>query len=492
MRLSTDRAAGVLVGCACGDALGAGYEFGEVPAEIGMVGGGPFGFDPGEWTDDTSMAVCVAEPAAQGLDLAEPSGLDAVARGFLRWYSGDLKDVGGLTSSVLSGAGPRADAERMALVAGNIYEMTGRAAGNGSLMRTAAVALNHLDDADAAARAAWAVSDLTHADPVAAEACVIWTLAIRHAVLTGTFDGVREALKHLKPERAEYWAGLLDAAEAHDPSHFRNNGWVVEALQAAWSAMTRTPIPVLDPSAGTFPAQHFALALEAAVRAGHDTDTVAAIAGSLLGARWGVSAIPLRWKRMLFGYPEYRARDLVRLGVQAARRSLGLSADDGGQWPGGATLAYPGIWDGGTHVHPHDPGVLLGGIHGLRELPEGVDAVVSLCRLGADEVPVSGIPARDHLEVWLIDSNSRADNPHLEFVIDEAARAVAMLRAEGKTVYLHCVQAHSRTPSVAARYSVIARGIDPARALAQVCAALPEAAPQEALVGAVLDLGSGR
>ena len=485
--LNTDRAAGVLVGCACGDALGAGYEFGQVPNEIGMIGGGLGDFAPGEWTDDTSMAVCVAQAAAQGLDLREAAGLDAVAAGFLRWYAKPPADVGILTSTVLRAAGPKAGAAAMTAVARGVFESGGRAAGNGSLMRTAAVALNHLDDPEAAAQAARGVSDLTHADPVAAEACLIWTLGIRHAVRTGTFDGVRDALQYLPADRAVEWAGWLDEAEARDPDHFRKNGWVVQALQAAWSAIIRTPIPPLDPQAGSFPAQHFAHAVEAAVRAGHDTDTVAAIAGSLLGAKWGVSAVPLQWKRILHGYPDYRARDLVRLAVQAARCSLGLTPDDGQGWPGVAEMPYPTSRT--LAAHPHDSGVLIGAIDRMRDLPDGVDAVVSLCRLGADEVPAAGVDPDDHIEVWLIDSNNPDANPHLEFVIDDAARAVATLRAEGKTVYLHCVQAHSRTPSVAARYSIIAYGVDPEKALEEVCAVLPEAHPQRALAKAVMSLG---
>ena len=79
---------------------------------------------------------------------------------------------------------------------------------------------------------------------------------------------------------------------------------MVAALQAAWSAIVRTPIPADDPANGSFPAQHLRLALEAAVRGGNDTDTVAAIAGSLLGARWGASAIPLAWQRKVHGWPQ--------------------------------------------------------------------------------------------------------------------------------------------------------------------------------------------
>jgi ADP-ribosylglycohydrolase/protein-tyrosine phosphatase len=495
--LSADRAAGVLLGCAVGDALGAGYEFrpaGAIPESIDMIGGGLGDFAPGEWTDDTAMAVAVAEVAATGQDLRSSEGLDAVAAGFARWYADGPKDIGISTSGVLSAAGAGSGsttAARLADAAQQRYSSGHSSAGNGALMRTAAVALAHLDDAQAAADAARAVSDLTHADPTSAEACLIWTLGIRHAVLEGTLEGVRAALDFLPADRAASWAELLEEAESHEPASFENNGWVVHALQAAWSAISRTAAPTLDPAHGTFPAQHLALAIEASVRAGNDTDTVAAIAGSLLGARWGVSAVPLSWRRRVHGWPGYRARDLVRMGLHAARLASGLSADDASGWPSTPIApydAYPGR--DAVAVHPHDDRVLLGGVDAVRDLPRGVDAVVSLCRLGADEVPASGIDSRHHVEVWLVDSNSTEDNPHLSYVLDQAARAVAELRAEDRTVLLHCVQAQSRTPSVAARYSVLARGLEPQRALDEVCAALPEAHPQPALREAVLALGT--
>ena len=87
------------------------------------------------------------------------------------------------------------------------------------------------------------------------------------------------------------------------PSDFTNNGWVVEALQGAWSAITTTPIPQDDPATGVFRADHLRLALDAAVRGGDDTDTVAAIAGGLLGAVYGASAVPAEWRRVLHGWP---------------------------------------------------------------------------------------------------------------------------------------------------------------------------------------------
>ena len=116
------------------------------------------------------------------------------------------------------------------------------------------------------------------------------------------------------------------------PSDFTYNGWVVEALQAAWSAITTTPIPEDDPATGVFRVDHLRLALDAAVRGGNDTDTVAAIAGGLLGAAYGASAVPAEWRRMLHGWPGLHTRDLVELASTIIRQGkpdgLGPVADE--------------------------------------------------------------------------------------------------------------------------------------------------------------------
>jgi len=350
------------------------------------------------------MAVAVADAGAKGLDLRTGDGPDHAAR------------------------------------------LPHESAGNGALMRTAALALAYLDDPSGLVAAAKAVSDLTHGDPVSGEACALWSLGIRHAVLYATFDGVRDGLAYLSADRSDYWGRMLDEAEAEPPSAFANNGWVVQALQGAWSAIVRTPVPADDPGSGSFPAQHLRLALEAPVRGGRDTDTVAAIAGGLLGARWGASAVPAIWRREVHGWPGHRGRDLVRLAVHAARRSVGKPADDNEGWPSVGRIDYE-RWQPYKPVvrHPHDSGVLLGSVHALRNPPDSVDAVVSLCRLGTRETP-DGVQPRDHVEMWLVDAGT-AENPHLSYVIDDAARAAASLRAEGKTVLLHCVGGRSRTPN---------------------------------------------
>ncbi|WP_406272055.1 ADP-ribosylglycohydrolase family protein [Actinacidiphila glaucinigra] len=466
---AADRAAGVLLGAAVGDALGVPYEFQPTLREDQqprMIGGGLGPYEPGEYSDDTQMQVCIAQVAATGADLRSPEALDAIAAGFQGWLSEGASDVGDQTSLVLSTAarapGSAGTAMREAArqyTAGNV-----RSAGNGSLMRTGIVALAYLGDAAAMAEAAIAVSALTHPDPDCADACVLWCSGIRTAVLHGTFDGVRDGLTLLPPERRQTWAERLDEAQAHPPHHFANNGWVVHALQAAWSAVTRTTVPELNPAQAVFPAQHLRHALEAAVRAGTDTDTVAAITGALLGAHWGCSAIPLDWQQAVHGWPGLTAPDLVRLAVLTARSGN----DDNTGWPSAPSLPA------GGHArfavpHPHDDGVILGNLALAQGAePVDVDAVVSLCRVGSDPL----LPGADveQVRVWLVDSEGA--NANLHHVVDQAARQVLRLRREGKRVLLHCHAGQSRTPAVAAVYSHLAKGTDTESALRDLRRAL--------------------
>ena len=462
--VSTDRAAGVLLGLAAGDALGAGYEFGDpLPddAPVGMIGGGGFGWAPGEWTDDTSMAVPIAQAAARGADLRDEAVLDEIVAAWITWAR-TAADVGVQTRAVLAEAerhGGTAAAARAAAQA--LHERTGRSAGNGSLMRTAPVA--YLHDPVAATEAARAISSLTHWDDDAGDACVLWTLAIRHAILSGTPDA-RIGLPALPAARRERWAALLDDAEQRRPRDFARNGWVVEALQGAWSSIHGAVSAHRDAAA-------LRDGLERAVRGGRDTDTVAAIAGGLLGAAFGASAVPSAWRRVLHGHPGLRAHDLVALGTLAAR---GGEPDDTG-WPTGPRMDYLDWYpERSLTPHPHDPRVLLGSIVDLDET--SADAVVSLCRIGTDQRR-----ATDHVEVWLIDRDEPEANPNLDLVLRDTVDAIAALRAEGKTVLLHCVAAQSRTPSVAALYAALHRGVPVEQALADVVAALPAADPKRFL-----------
>ena len=188
------RARGVLMAMACGDALGAPYEFGPPLAgdhKVGMVGGGTLGWAPGEWTDDTSMAVVIlpAAEAARAAGRPLTDHLDDVARGWADWAR-TAPDVGIQTKAVLAAAEGSGPITASAVTAAAIEHHTrnGRSGGNGSLKRTAPVALAYLHDEPGMVHAARTISAMTHHDPDAGDACVLWCAAIRHAVLTGEID----------------------------------------------------------------------------------------------------------------------------------------------------------------------------------------------------------------------------------------------------------------------------------------------------------------
>jgi len=321
-----DRAAGAVLASAAGDALGAPYEFGpplDASVAVTMKGGGAFGFAPGEWTDDTQMALAVLTALAEP-DPRSSTPVPAVEAGFRAWFASGPADVGTQTTAVLSTPGPLA-------VAASTYAEghPNSAAGNGSLMRTGPVALAHPGDRRAIAALARQVSALTHSDPDCADACILWSLAIDHAIHHAPTDGAYDwagamqlGLTLLERDRAQRWNGLIADAVSRgaQPVDFPKNGWVVHAFQAALAAIVSTPVSDAGDASS-----HLPLALAHAVRAGGDTDTVAAIAGSLLGARWGASAVPVIWRldlhgRRIYGQPLLTADDLEDLARRAFTR----------------------------------------------------------------------------------------------------------------------------------------------------------------------------
>ena len=299
-----DRAVGAVIGSAVGDALGAGYE-GSYPhrnEEITMRGGrGPGrGRRRGAWTDDTAMALGILDVLATG-----NSDTDAIAANFIAWCAAGPPDIGHQTRWVLNSAARPRDLPNRALA---FMRYKPDAAGNGGLMRTAPVALAAPGDRDEVVRLAAEIASLTHPHQDSVDACVLWSLAIEEAIRCADADesfdfgaAVFRGLDCLPPgQRRIRWAELIDTAlttatAAEARRRFTPNGWVVTTFQAALWAVTSTPVP------RDRPAEHFREALVAAVRVGHDTDTVAAIAGGLLGARWGLEAIPDRWTRPLHG-----------------------------------------------------------------------------------------------------------------------------------------------------------------------------------------------
>lgn len=326
-----DRAAGVLLGQAIGDALGVPYEFAPPIAagEARMVGGGLGPYAPGEWSDDTQMAICIAQVAATGADLSTYAGLNPIAKRFREWRFRGASDIGNQTAAVISaadlmigGAAMDASMSRYDLddwapafqrAAAEYAEKHPKSAGNGALMRGGVVGLTRLDDREATAAAARAVAALTHADPLVAASCVLHAEAVRVAVTEGRLD-IRAGLDLLAKDERAQWSAWLDEAEREDPKSFQGNGFTVTALQAAWSAIAHTMPAHPTPD-------HVQHALQLAISVGHDTDTVAAIAGALLGARYGAVGLRHDWRQQVHGWPGMRARDLIEL----ALRTVGAS-----------------------------------------------------------------------------------------------------------------------------------------------------------------------
>lgn len=466
-----DRCAGVLLGTAAGDALGAGYEFRAPPSgQAAMIGGGLGPWEPGEWTDDTQMALCIAAEAATG-----PIGIDAVASRFLEWSRQPPKDIGIQTAAVLRASSSPAELGQRA--AQRFERHPESSAGNGSLMRTAPVALAALGDDRQLSTLATSVSALTHADPLAAEACVLWCIAIDRAIRESRLDGVYDGLELLAPQRRQFWRDRISEARAGPPGRFVPNGFVVTALQAALSAIWLTPIPEKQPC------RHLHDALQAAVRIGHDTDTVAAIAGGLLGARWGATAVPIEWQTLLHGWPGYDSNDLVRLAVLIAR---GGKPDPSG-WPAADDLTtyYDQHWRASPIAVPlhEDQGVIMANIWGANAT--SADIVVSLCRVG-QTTPA----AKKRVELMLLDSDDPKANPNLDFVLSDLAAAISGWRDSGKSVLVHCVQAERRTPAVAAAYLAQRLGISGTEAWERVRLQLPGSRRNSAFAAALERLWS--
>ncbi|MER7669947.1 ADP-ribosylglycohydrolase family protein [Kitasatospora sp. NPDC096128] len=301
------RAAGAVLGSAVGDALGAPYEFGPAGALTArfpaggaeLVAGG--GWERGEATDDTQMAVLVAE------SLIEQGGLDLpdIFDRFRRWAAAEPKDIGIQTEWVLTSGDP------WDLAAAVHFNTTLRAAGNGSLMRaaTSAVAFARAGREGTMA-AARRIAALTHGDRAAWEGTAIFHELVRLA-LDG-HDPLAElpaVLAAVDPDHRERYATVL-APDWHPGLATEPNGAVWPCLGSAVWALRTT--------------DGFEAAVHAAVDLGGDTDTVAAVTGGLAGARYGLAAVPSRWTGPLHvplpgsGGRVLRAAELLAMAAELA------------------------------------------------------------------------------------------------------------------------------------------------------------------------------
>ncbi|MCB0196589.1 MAG: ADP-ribosylglycohydrolase family protein [Anaerolineae bacterium] len=299
---------GALLGLACGDAVGTTLEFkppGTFEPIDDMVGGGPFNLEPGQWTDDTSMALCLAE------SLLEKRGFDPTDQieRYVRWYhrgymssTGECFDIGNTVRSAL-----------------HHFEKTGepysgsthpQSAGNGSIMRLAPVSLAYAPDPRHAIELSADSSKTTHQAPLAVDGCRYLA-----ALLIGAVNGVEKS--ELLAERyspiAGYWqenplAPEIDAVaagsfktkmpplspnpivgklgfSATNESHIKGTGYVVDSLEAALWAFYRS--------------QSFEEGCLLAANLGDDADTTAAVYGQLAGAFYGEEGIPSKWRTLL-------------------------------------------------------------------------------------------------------------------------------------------------------------------------------------------------
>ena len=285
-----DRFRGCLLGLAADDALGTTLEFkppGSFEPIDDMVGGGPFGLEPGQWTDDTSMAVCLATSMLEcgGFD---PS--DQMQR-YVRWWregymssTGECFDIGVTTSGALSRFMRQGDP-----YAGSSDPTS---AGNGSLMRLAPVPMYYANDASEAIAMAADSSRVTHAAREAIDACRYFA-----GLLVGALGGVdkQALLAPLYCPVEGFWDRDLLAEKIavvaagsfrdRDPPHIRGTGYVVDALEAALWAFQRSDS-----------CREGALL---AVNLGDDADTTGAIYGQIAGACYGADAIPATWRATL-------------------------------------------------------------------------------------------------------------------------------------------------------------------------------------------------
>jgi len=276
-----DRAIGALLGLAVGDAVGTTLEFtarDSRPPLTDMVGGGPFGLEPGQWTDDTAMALALAD------SLLARGGLDEqdLLRRFVAWHergeyscTGHCFDIGFTTREALarwkrSGAdhpGPT-DADK---------------AGNGSLMRLAPVALRFHRDRGLLRDAAARQSRTTHGASEAVDACIAFAELLADAIA----GQPREALLRPRPGPHAGAIGAIMAGGWREKARrqIRSSGYVAHSLEAALWCVAR--------------AEDFRAAVLLAANLGDDADTTAAIAGQLAGALYGATGIPAEWRARL-------------------------------------------------------------------------------------------------------------------------------------------------------------------------------------------------
>jgi len=377
-----DRAVGTLVGLAVGDAVGTTLEFssrGSFEPISDMVGGGPFDLEPGQWTDDTSMTMCLAESI---LDTGDLDPTDQMHR-YVAWHedgywssNGRCFDIGMTTSGALG----RFVRTGEAVQTGPVDQ---EQAANGSLMRLAPVPIRWCADPAEAAERSGESSRTTHPADRPVDACRLYGAMIAAVIGGADLDDV------LSPD---FWhfGGLEPRVEAVARGSWRDgdvrgSGYVVDALAAAiWSV------------AG---AADFREAVLRAANLGDDADTTAAIAGQLAGAWWGLGGIPSDWRQRIV-----RGERIAAIAGRLHDAVTGSVVDpiwphdkvSHGYWvEPGVVLAgeYPGSWD--TSVAETKVNLLVD--HGIRTF---VDLTMPEDGLDPYQSQVDAVVGRRGLDVF--------------------------------------------------------------------------------------------
>jgi len=299
-----DRYLGCLLGLATGDALGASLEFyppGTFTPLTDMVGGGFFHLKPGQWTDDTSMALCLAESLAwrKGFD-----PMDQLAR-YWRWYqegywssTGTSFDIGGTVRDALL----RFNRTRQPYC-GSIDPLS---AGNGSIMRLAPVPMAYARHSEKAIELSAQSSRTTHAAVEAVDACrylcglIVGALqgASKEKLMAEPYTPYPDCWE-AQPLSPKIYEIALGSYKRRQPPEIQGSGYVVKSLEAALWAFCRS--------------HTFADGCLEAVNLGDDADTTAAVYGQLAGAFYGVGSIPSRWRELLARREEIEALALKLL-----------------------------------------------------------------------------------------------------------------------------------------------------------------------------------
>ena len=290
----SERIRGGLLALACGDALGAPVEsmsrdairrrYGRVTE---MMGGGPFNVEPGEGTDDTGMALAVAE----GLAEQPEDPREAAGRHLVAWFQSGPKDVGSTVRVAITNYLAAGDWD--AAIARTRARLRDMAAGNGSLVRTLALSYAFLRDPDRMRREAARISEMTHPHELPTIACIYYNELVRQLALGASRDEAMEAARRAAEgeqvlvsfSTRSAFLRRIDAVPKLTYAEVKASGFVLDTLAAALWVFSR--------------ADSLESALVDAVGLGDDADSVGALVGGLAGTYWGGSAIPERWLSVL-------------------------------------------------------------------------------------------------------------------------------------------------------------------------------------------------